>query len=859
LGDHDCGARLAGSSIDPAGGHDRRACEAIQVSAGHGSRLLLAYRLPPSRIIRELQASVWMRAAEPGGRIGFRIQYPYLRDAGTGQAVTTVVFGESYRRGGVWQALQISSIQAGMRARENALRVEYGAQSDLRDAFVDALVVDVYHGPGQQTVYLDDVRVEQMVPVGSVGGAAASAQPPAAATRTTDARRAASATTLPAAPSPALFPGGRLWRIIEHNGEPLEWLQTLGFNAVLLSQPPTAEILREASQAGMKLYAPPPTTLQPAIEPLLEPVAGWYLGTSLDATAWAETDRSVDRLERLPPLWQRPLLAAPVEQWSRYATRLTGMLYDLPPPLVGLSGDEESGWLGEQIQRTRRPLPVAVGIPTGPPAQLIEQLTAMARSVGAPREQTYPWHPLWLQTVRALEHAPQAVVFRSRRSLTSGGLADQRRALALGYINRMLQLLGPLVAAGSPGEPLVCRGAAYRGRQLRLGDSQLLLLSTTQTSTTGLRAGDGEVLEIELPPGSPSQFAWRLGSFHPARLELQQTPQATSLQIVAPDVTEWIVVSVDPSLGTRLQRAAQPLAQMAAIDRWQLASEQVLQVREDWRAAASGRLVRADTVPRGMLTGAANALSSAEPLFRSGDASASLRLTKRADAWSLHAARRWQQAILPAHTDRISFPPAFASSTAGLQLSLLPQLERAGWSGNRLAGGTLDQPDILQRTGWTYDRRIEPLAPSTVGISQGLARRGDGCLRVEVTGHGDGPLPGGYAGTAVRVRSPAVNFQAEQAVRIDAQIRTLGFGAPYQGVLVYDNLGGPEMGVLVRAAERWTHVRLFRYTPRETPVHVMFEVIGSGEAFIDDVEVANWETVPAASHRFRPISARSSR
>jgi hypothetical protein len=49
------------------------------------------------------------------------------------------------------------------------------------------------------------------------------------------------------------------------------------------------------------------------------------------------------------------------------------------------------------------------------------------------------------------------------------------------------------------------------------------------------------------------------------------------------------------------------------------------------------------------------------------------------------------------------------------------------------------------------------------------------------------------------------------------------------------------MGVLIRGRADWTPVRLYRQAVDDTEVNVMFELIGAGEATIDDVQLRIWE------------------
>ena len=122
-------------------------------------------------------------------------------------------------------------------------------------------------------------------------------------------------------------------RILQHNDEPLSWVRSLGFDAVLLSDPPDASILSEAIRARVLIYAPPPPAPDPSLQSLLEPVAGWYIGSgeTLDNRQVEQTALTSRRLRAWPARWQRPLVAAPAEAWPQYAPLVDAIINDLPP------------------------------------------------------------------------------------------------------------------------------------------------------------------------------------------------------------------------------------------------------------------------------------------------------------------------------------------------------------------------------------------------------------------------------------------------------------------------------------------------------------------------------------------------
>ena len=166
----------------------------------------------------------------------------------------------------------------------------------------------------------------------------------------------------------------------------------------------------------------------------------------------------------------------------------------------------------------------------------------------------------------------------------------------------------------------------------------------------------------------------------------------------------------------------------------------------------------------------------------------------------------------------------------------------------------LDSPDVLQSGQWIFGKREVPRAEcSATWISREFFG-GAGAVRLVSESTSNEPLGGGYEGTVAMLSSPRTAVAADQAVRIDAMVRTIGFGHPHQGVLVYDSIGGQEAGVLVRGATEWTPVRLYRQNDSHKDVQVMFELIGDGEAIVDEVSLQVWDPAPLRPLPFRPLN-----
>jgi hypothetical protein len=593
---------------------------------------------------------------------------------------------------------------------------------------------------------------------------------------------------------------------------------------------------------------------QPELEPLLSPLAGWYLGTSLDGTNLEESRQAARRLNHFPSRWARPLLAAPAENWDLYAGAIPNLVFDLPPPWRGLSGEEESALLSDQTRRSGRPAAIAVGLATMPPQRLALQLDEAARSVGAPSVGDYGWHVTYLQAFRSLQVNPRAMVMRSRRSLLSGRAEDERRALGLSVLNRALGVVAPLIAESRSPQPIHVRGSDYQAVHFA-GARRDLVIATSNHAVGG---ADGERLEIALPPWRPGQHAWRIGDFAAEQLPVRFESGGPRVVIESPDLVEVVVLSDDASQGGRLAERLRGAAATAAYDRWQLASELLMHARNDWELAVASGLVPRAALPAGTLASAANTLANAQPLLHAGEFAATHRAASAADRQARFSLARLDHQLVPPGSIAEGLLARGIPGAVPVQLAWIPILEDPRWSPNLLRGGRFDDTDSLQQSGWQVGRRIESIASSTVEIREG-ASEGGRCLRIEVVGRGDDSLPGGYAGTAVSVRSAAVELPRGSWVRIDARVRTLGFGAPHHGLLIYDSEGGSELGTLVRGAAQWRTVRLHRLVTSERPLRVTFEALGAGEARIEQVQVRLWQPERSPPPVPRPLTAAQSR
>ena len=65
-----------------------------------------------------------------------------------------------------------------------------------------------------------------------------------------------------------------------------------------------------------------------------------------------------------------------------------------------------------------------------------------------------------------------------------------------------------------------------------------------------------------------------------------------------------------------------------------------------------------------------------------------------------------------------------------------------------------------------------------------------------------------------------------------------------EGLLVFDSLGGPELGDRIRLTQGWREFTLYRAAGRSGDLSVTFALTGLGEASLDDLQISLLDPEP---------------
>ena len=143
------------------------AASGCEIEGDGGSYVYFAHDVGRPRVIDELAPSVWVKADRPNLYLAVRVVLPRTTDPRSGRPVVTILAGPGYTDVGRWQQLRLGSIPTLLTRQVHLLRMQLGPQVDGREAYVDAVLLNVYGGPGKTNVWIDDLAVAGHAATGS--------------------------------------------------------------------------------------------------------------------------------------------------------------------------------------------------------------------------------------------------------------------------------------------------------------------------------------------------------------------------------------------------------------------------------------------------------------------------------------------------------------------------------------------------------------------------------------------------------------------------------------------------------------------------------------------------------------------
>lgn len=852
LADHDCAARILQHERTLTAAHSGQTSELVRLQAGSGTYIHLVTPLATSQIIDELTITVWVKSNRPGLQLAARAVLPRSNDPRTGSVLTTLIRGTTYQQPEKWEKLAIELPFTLLNRQVPLLRSQFGSDVDPREAYIDMLVLNAYGGAGTTDLWIDDLEVTGQVDMsgtsGPGSGSSASPRAPAAIGPS----RTAPAPTLQA--SVLTIDGTpRLLRAIDHNGEPLAWLKSIGFNAVCLTAPASAELLREAEESGMWLVAPPPTNQSPIEYGTgLQRVLAWDLGRDLTADQVEMTRRLAQQLRSVPDEAKRAIICQSREETWQYSRFADMAVLEPPGPNSSLPLSEFGSWHLQRSRLLRMGSHFWASIPTEIHPSIVQQLALLDNSGQTPL--SLEPEQIELLVYHAIASGARGLLFRSQSRLDGTDRLAELRANVLQRLNQELQLIEPWAATGEHEGELETNDPAVRASVLATNRSRLLIL-IRRTADQQYVAGpiDSHPVTVEVPRVPDNDEVYQVGEDGLRRIT-QQRGAGVRISLDKPRLVTTIVLTQDPLvvnfLATRTAALRQGQDQLMGAIAGQMYAA-VVETHQQLLTLIPAAGLSSATIEGQSLSLARHELQQFQRLVEGGGHERAYEFLQRgSQQLALTRYQDWQLAS--------GVFPSPVSSPLCVNFFALPQhyklgqrLQGASWGPNSLAGGDFENLSLLQSSGWKNVARHTPDLATTVELSLHSPHSGRSALRLQCWPVNSNEAPLVIESPPLAITTAPVRVRHGQLIRIHGWARV---PAPIQGsldgLLIYDSITGLQLADRIQPSESWREFSLYRLAPREGTVDVTIALSGLGEAWVDDMTINVLS--PPASQAQRP-------
>ncbi|MBI1325353.1 hypothetical protein GC170_19485 [bacterium] len=457
--------------------------------AGPGGGVYVSYSVPKIVVEKATKITLNLRSNLGGMRVLARVVLPEDKDPDTGRPSFVVVAGRSYENVGVWQRLSIDELATEVESQARLLRIRSQRKVPTKGAYLERIVLNLYGGPNETTVYVDDLRI---TPV----------DPSVLATRIAQqtATNEDAAMQDPAEPKLGVhrvaIQGGQLRRdglgwffsLVDAPGADWDQLLRMGFDVLSIDSGETGDAVADATRMGF-LLSPrigqgrlveddaPANVIQRARKfPLQEAVAFWDVGQNLGLTIDEATGQK--QLERNRNLVRaiHDQAAVSATQGRPFADLVSGMVagrfagYAIPQNHLEMMAVDPTIWSSTKPHsdvlaylQQRKDLTTLAN-----PAGILFWGWVSARGEPAAARQLWGFDPppIWgqprrqpeqlrIDTYLAMASGFRGIGVRSDADLTRA--AGRPLLLELGFLNEEIDLVEAILSdQQGPIQPIMC-------------------------------------------------------------------------------------------------------------------------------------------------------------------------------------------------------------------------------------------------------------------------------------------------------------------------------------------------------------------------------------------------------------------
>jgi hypothetical protein len=851
--------------------HRGQRCETIQLQAEHGTYIHYFYDTGRAPLSEELTAGVWVKADRPGVQLLARLVLPHERNpANLDEPLTALIGGDLYQASSRWQRLELRRPLKLARDQQALLRAESKREINIDDAYVDRLVLNLYTGPGQAQVFIDDLEIGPVVdpvPPAAGGGTGGTVGPGAPGVLT---GRAVPGRTMQRRPAvieldrDQLRVGGKsfFFRAIRHTDTPLDVLRAAGFNTIWLDDQTPPEVVQQAVEQGFWLVPALPVTdvpdgpagqdtyltantnfgrrLSRFLELDADAVLFWDLGGGgLAVEQSGAVAKTASLVRSADP--QRPLAADVWDGFDKYARSVNLLGVHRWPLMTSLELPQYRDWLNQRRLLANPGTFTWTWVQT----HLPDWHTTLVYDRQGAAQFDEPIGPLpeqiRLLTYVALSSGCRGLGFWSDRFLADSH-QGRDRLLTLALINQELKMLEPLLLASetpsweNTSSPEV-RAAVFRT------EKAVLVLPVWVGRGAQFVPGQAAVanLEITVPQVPVGTEAWEVSPGEVAPLKVERIRGGSKIKLREFGLTTAIVFTADNTqtgLLVHLQDQARKMRKIAA--QW---AHDLAEVELDKTARVYADLEKqGHVVPNGQkhLDDCRRRLQVCAQEWNDGDYGEAYHEAQRATRpLGILMREAWEKAAGEMDAP-VASPYAVSYFTLPRHWAFADQIKRSSAAANVLPRGDFEESPARTDEAWVAQAITlddVDLAARRVGDSP---HEGKQCLQLEIKPKKkEVPAPAALERTFLAIHSPAVRLQPGTLVRVTGWARVPGpIQASADGALLYDSAGGEPLAIRLQGPiKEWREFTWYRRVPPSGTLNVTLALTGLGTAYFDDVRI----------------------
>jgi hypothetical protein len=831
--------RVIGQQRDRAHKQFGNASERVSLSVVAGGSAHLAYDLPAAIVLAETRLTAWVSCNRPGTQLAATVVLPRAIDPETGEPRRLLIRSNKNGRGGDWEQLDFSELARELPAQARVARAQYGGIMDERGAFVSQLVILAPGGPGTTELWVDQIA---MYGVLNVGGQAPGAAPNGVVTASAITPAAASAPVANSTAAIAALSGKppAVPRIIQWQGEPLEFLQKLGFDAVWMGRPPVESEIAAAQRLGMFIVCEPPTPEQMRTLPLdgrFSQVMAWDLGPLTqpgELELYHRWSQAIEYHESSPT---RPVLLRP-KGMTREASRIADLVM-IGRPMLGstISWPAYGAWLSQQRRLVRGGTPLWVNVETHCGSHFAAQTGALRGSAAATVPATF--HDLSMATAAAFGVSPRGFCFQSQTSLAGGEPENQLRCLALELTNLRLGLAEPWLAGGKSVTVAQSSRNDLSGLVVKVERSHLIIpMRWSDQALAPSAKANPQPISFKLPGVPESSDAYLLSIAGSQRLQAKRVTGGLWISVDHLPDDAFLLVTEDGYAYSHIERYLRQHAPRAAQARVELAA-----LRRQQAAQALAALPGVDARAELALIDAQ--MTAVNETVHRRDYPAAFGHAAEAERLLDETLRRIAATVAP------SLPPGSAPLpldwTTLAELRSLEATLPNGSPPQGIPGGDFEDLNGVLQSGWQRLEQPPAGVKTAVRLSPEAPGQGAYSLELQVSSEAADGTPPVLPASPVWVTSPPLQTPPGHLIEISGLVRVpeapLGLADP---LVIFDSVGGEEGAIRVESSPEWRSFRMVRAPSPGAEMRLTIALGGIGRAQVDGLVVRYIPVRPAA-------------